>query len=146
MEETGGIGGRLLIVFDGECGFCNRSVRWLLQHDRKDQLRFVPFQSVKADGVLGRHGVEAPKQDGGSVLVVREFGEKTENVLTRSDAWVAVLKELPSPWPTLASALRMVPRAVRDWGYGFVARWRHQISRRMESCPVPTAEERKRFL
>ena len=146
MEDAGSIGGRLLIVFDGECGFCNRSVRWLLKRDREDRLRFVPFQSPKTAGVLARHGIAAPEQDGGSVLVVREFGEITESVLTRSDAWVAVLRQLPEPWPIVANAMRMVPQAVRDWAYGVVARSRRQISRRMDSCPVPTREERGRFL
>jgi predicted DCC family thiol-disulfide oxidoreductase YuxK len=146
MEEAGSIGGRLLIVFDGECGFCNRSIRWLLRQDRRDRLRFVPFQSVTAGGLLARNGIEALEADGGSILVVRGFDETTESVLTRSDAVLTALKELPQPWPAVAGAMRNIPKAIRDWGYGVVARWRHQISGRLERCPLPTAEERRRFL
>ena len=146
MDVAGSIGGRLLVVFDGECGFCNRSVRWLLRRDRRDRLRFVFVQSGQAAGVLARHGIEAPEADSGSILVVRGFGESTEIVLIRSDAVLTALKELPQAWPTLAVAMQLVPKAVRDWGYGVVARWRHQISKRMGSCPLPTAEERERFL
>jgi predicted DCC family thiol-disulfide oxidoreductase YuxK len=34
------------IVWDGECGFCRRAVRWALAHDARDQLRAIPYQEV----------------------------------------------------------------------------------------------------
>jgi predicted DCC family thiol-disulfide oxidoreductase YuxK len=34
------------IVWDGECGFCARSVRWALAHDRRDEFRAIPYQEV----------------------------------------------------------------------------------------------------
>ena len=44
------IGGRLLVVFDGRCGFCNRAVRWFLRRDRRDRLRFVASESAEVEG------------------------------------------------------------------------------------------------
>ena len=57
------IGGRLLVVFDGHCGFCNGLVRWLIRRDRQDRLRFAALDSEKVEGVLTRHslsGLELP--------------------------------------------------------------------------------------
>jgi predicted DCC family thiol-disulfide oxidoreductase YuxK len=64
----------------------------------------------------------------------------------RSDAVVALLQELPWPWRTVGKALELIPRPVRDLGYRLIARWRYRIWGRLESCPLPTAEERARFL
>jgi predicted DCC family thiol-disulfide oxidoreductase YuxK len=74
------------------------------------------------------------------------FGGPAERVLARSEAVLALLAELPRPWPAVAAALGWIPRPLRDLGYRLIARWRYRIWGRLESCPVPTAEERKRFL
>jgi predicted DCC family thiol-disulfide oxidoreductase YuxK len=148
VDERLDIGGRVLVVFDGRCAFCNRAVRWLLRRDRRDRLRFVASESVKVAEVLGRHGVIAAGDgDGpGTLLVVRDTGGAAEKVLVRSDAAVAALRELPGAWPVVGMGLRLIPRVVRDFGYGLVARWRYRIWGRLESCPIPTAGERERFL
>jgi len=148
VDESLDIGGRLLVVFDGRCGFCNHSVRWLLRRDRRDRLRFVASESERVVGMLARHAVDvAGNADGpGSIVVVRDAGGVKERVLVGSDAVVALLRELPRPWTWVGMTLKWIPRPVRDMGYGLVARWRYRIWGRLESCPVPTAEERGRFL
>ena len=146
MEETIDIGGRVLVVFDGRCGFCNASVRWLLRRDRQDRLRFVALESERVAGVLERHSLSGLDSASGTMLVVRDVGGAGESVLVRSDAVAALLRELPQPWPGVGVALKWIPRPVRDLGYRVIARWRHRILGRLESCPVPTAEERGRFL
>lgn len=148
MDESLDIGGRLLVVFDGRCRFCNRAVRWLLRRDRRDRLRFVASESKRVKGLLARHGVDAASDaDGpGSIAVVRDAGGVVESVLVRSDAVVALLRELPRPWGWVGMALKWIPRPVRDMVYGLVARWRYRIWGRLESCPLPTAEEWERFL
>ena len=137
-----------MVVFDGRCGFCNRAVRWFLRRDGKDRMRFVASESERVAGVLERHGYGAmdAAEGPGSILVVRDLGGPGEAVLSRSDAVVAMLAELSGPWPAVGMALRAIPRQVRDFGYRLVARWRYRIWGRLESCPLPTAEERARFL
>jgi hypothetical protein len=49
-------------------------------------------------------------------------------------------------WRWLGSMLRFVPRKLREWGYGVVARNRYRIFGRYDSCPVPSEETRGRFL
>ncbi len=153
--------GRLLVIFDGRCGFCNGLVRWFLRRDRRDRLRFVPFESPNVAGVLGRaenlpaflqnhlaSGSLAPS----TLIVVRSeasgpAGSKgTAQVLVRSDAALAMLGALSWPWPAFAAALRWIPRPLRDLGYRMVAGARYRLGGRLASCPVPTAEERARFL
>ena len=148
MSELDGIGDHLLVVFDGRCGLCNRSVRWLLRRDRRDRLRFAASESPKVAGLLARHGFSATGQglDPGTILVVCDPGGPAERMLGRSGAVLALLGELPRPWPAVGVALGWIPRSVRDLGYRLLARWRYRIWGRLNSCPVPTAEERARFL
>lgn len=150
VEEFSDIGGRVLVMFDGYCGFCSASVRWLMRRDRRDRLRFVALGSDKAQPVLARHGYfamgSAQTADTGTIVVVRDPGGAAESVLVRSAAVAALLKELPRPWPWIGALLGWIPQPVRDFGYRVVARWRYRIWGRLESCPVPTVEERGRFL
>jgi predicted DCC family thiol-disulfide oxidoreductase YuxK len=143
-----GIGDRLLVVYDGHCGFCNGTVRWFLRRDRWDRLRFVPSESPLVSGLLARHGMAATDLESGpnTIVVVRDLGGANERVFTRSDAAGAMLRELPQPWRVAGILFGWIPRPVRDLGYRLVARWRYRIWGRLESCPIPAAAERARFL
>lgn len=139
---------RLLVLFDGHCALCNGTVRWLLNRDRLDRLRFAAFESIDFTALLARHhSAEANSEAGPStILVVRDLGGAAEEILIRSDAALAMLRELPRPWPSVAAALRLIPRSLRDLGYRLIARMRYRIWGRLESCPIPTAVEREHFL
>ncbi len=142
------LGDRLLVLFDGRCVFCNGTVRWFLRRDRRDRLRFAAFEAPDWAELLARHGIGLANAETGpnTILVVREFGVAAEEILLRSDAALEMLHELPSPWPAIAAALRLIPRPVRDLGYRLIARWRYRLWGRLESCSVPTVEEREHFL
>jgi predicted DCC family thiol-disulfide oxidoreductase YuxK len=146
LSENSGPG--LLVIFDGHCGLCNRLVRWLLRRDRPNRLRFASSDSDKVAGLLARHGFYGSNSATGpeTILVVRDHEGPAEQLLVRSDAVVELLGELPRPWPAAGAALKLIPRPLRDLGYRLVARWRYHIWRRLETCPMPTPEERERFL
>jgi len=148
MNNTAELGDRLLVIFDGQCGLCNRAVRWLVRRDQRDRLRFVASESTSVAGLLARHGNGAPDLESGSatILAVREFGHTAEVVLVRSEAVLALLAELPRPWPTVAAMLRWIPRPVLDLGYRLIARWRYVLWGRLAQCPLPTVENRVKFL
>ena len=148
MSELENIGDRLLVIYDGVCGFCNLSVRWFLLRDRTDRLRFVASDSAKVADLLARHGLDAAMATGnsGAILVAQAVESPAERLLIRSDAVLAMLAQLPSPWSELAAVLRIIPRPLRDLGYRLVARYRYRIWGRLDACPIPTAQERARFL
>jgi predicted DCC family thiol-disulfide oxidoreductase YuxK len=141
-------GSRILVIFDGHCGLCNRVVRWFLARDRQGRLRFAPSDSPQVSGLLAKHGFTTSNSETkpGTILVIRDPDGPSEQTWVRSDAVVALLLELPRPWPAVAILLRTVPRPLRDLGYRLIARWRYRFWERLESCPVPTPDERARFL
>lgn len=135
---------RLLVVYDGHCGFCNRSVRWFLVRDRRDRLRFAPSEAPMVAGLLSRQGLSVLAPN--TIVVAEDAGGPRERVFSRSEAVIVLLRQLGPPWPLAAALLRVIPRSGRDFGYTVVARPRYRIAGRFAACPIPTAEERRHFL
>jgi predicted DCC family thiol-disulfide oxidoreductase YuxK len=56
-----------LVLWDGECGFCCRSVQWLQKQDRYNALKFQPNQEADISDELRRacqDAVHVVKSDG----------------------------------------------------------------------------------
>lgn len=136
-----------LLIYDGLCGFCNRSIRWLLRHDKFDRLRFAPQQSVLAENILARHGIDRQAMlDSNSVYLVVHINSPDESLLLRSDVTCHALLLLGGVWKALGRCLQIIPRSLRDRVYTLIARNRFRIAGRYESCPLPTKEERAKFV
>ena len=148
MTDLNQLGGRLLVIFDGHCGLCNKSVRWLLRHDQFDRMRFISSDSSLVQELLARHGLDAAVAvgDSGTMLVAQAVDTPAECLFLRSNAALALLRQMPLPWPALGATLRLIPRPLRDLAYRLVARFRYRIWGRLDTCPIPTAQERARFL
>ena len=132
-----------VLLYDGLCGFCDRTVQWLLRVDRGRVFRFAPLSGEFATGVLSRH----PDLQGIDSLVLVEPAEdgNSGRVWVRSGALIKCAKHLSGMWHLL-TALALVPRPLRDWGYDAFARRRYRLFGRFDECPVPPPDVRDRFL
>ena len=133
-----------ILLYDGVCGLCNRLVQFLLKRDKEGRLLFASLQSEFAERVLTRHGIDPKDLD--TVQVVVNYERPEERVLGRSDAILRAGAELGMPWNVLATIARIVPRALRDVVYRFVARNRYRVFGKYESCMLPDPNQRHRFL
>ena len=68
-----------------------------------------------------------------------------ERVIIRSSAALRVAAYLGGTWRVMLLGY-LVPTAIRDALYAFIARHRHQIMGSRENCLVVTPELRSRFL
>jgi predicted DCC family thiol-disulfide oxidoreductase YuxK len=141
--EHSAIQGRALLLYDGVCALCNGVVQFLMTRDRRDRFRYTPLQSSLGREVLARFDIHA-FPDG--VMLLTAALTPGERLYQRSDAVATALELLHPPWRLAGRALRLVPRALRDWGYGVVARLRYRIFGRYDSCPIPPPEQRSRLL
>ena len=131
-----------VLLFDGECGLCNRVVRALLRCDRIGTLRFAPLQGPAAQEFLRTHGL--PADDFETLVFVPDWARRSENdFLMRTDGVVAALRAVGAR--RRAALLALVPRGLRDAGYGLVARWRTKIFGPWRSCPLPRPDWAERF-
>lgn len=129
---------RPVMVFDGYCGLCSRSVQFMLRHDKAGTFRFLQAQSVLGTAIYRHYDLATDNYE--TVVVLAEG-----RLYTASDAVLCVLAQLEAPWSWLSVA-RVMPRALRDWAYHLVARHRMRFFGRSEACYLPTPEERGRFL
>lgn len=130
-----------VLLYDGTCGFCAKSVQFVLSHERERRtLRFAPLQSSLGADIRGRHPELA------DVDSVFWFDPATGSVVVRSAAVLRVLHYLGGIWRLLGLLAAVVPRVVRDWVYDLVAKNRYKISRPDPSCLLPTPEQRARFI
>jgi predicted DCC family thiol-disulfide oxidoreductase YuxK len=133
-----------ILLYDGVCALCNRLVQFLLKRDKKGRLRFASLQSDLAANVLGRHGIDPKDLD--TVYLVVNYEQPGERILNRSDAILRAGHELGGPWTTLAAIGRIVPRALRNLAYRFVASNRYRVFGKYEACMLPDPNQQDRFL
>jgi len=128
-----------VLLYDGACGLCSSTVRFVLRHDRRGSLCFAALQSPFAERVLAKH--PGLRDTDSVVWLDRARGE----VFTRSAAALRVAAYLKGPW-RVALVLWVVPRQVRDWGYDLIARHRHLLLTGEPRCWVPPSELEHRFV
>ena len=133
-----------IILYDGVCGLCNRAVRFVLKRDHRDRFRFASLQSEFADGILRRHAIKPGNLD--TFYLVTDHEQPAEHLSERSEAAVAVLRDLGGVWGLLGLSLWMLPKPVRDWGYNVVARRRYRVFGKYDVCPLPDVKDRHKFL
>ena len=127
-----------LVLYDGVCGLCSRSVRFLIKRDRDKVLRFAPLQGETAAAMRARHP-EIPETLESVVLI--EDGR----VHLRSKAFLHVSRHMTRPW-RWGWYLRWMPGFLLDLGYRLIARFRYRIWGKTDTCELPAPDERARFL
>jgi predicted DCC family thiol-disulfide oxidoreductase YuxK len=133
-----------ILLYDGVCGLCNRLMQFILRRDPTGVFRFASLQSGFASRILARHGANTADLD--TMYVVIHYNEPAEFLLTRSEAVLYVLQQLGGIWRVCAFLSRLVPHALREFGYRVVARNRYRTFGRYDTCPLPNDATRARFL
>ena len=128
-----------ILLYDGSCGVCSQAVQWVLAHERAHSLRFAPIESAVGSELRALAGVATDVDS----MLWTELRNGRVHADLRSSAILRVLGYVGGPW-RLLTALRFVPASLRDAGYRAFAKVRYRV--RAQSCLVPTALERVRFL
>ena len=127
-----------VILFDGTCAFCERSVVFIARRDPAGYFRFGASQTPEAAALLKRYGLTR----GAARSIILLEGEQA---YLRSTAALRIAARLSRPWSWCA-ALLAVPRPVRDAVYRVVAAIRHRLAGRSNACEVPPPEIRDRII
>src|SRR5437879_3459506 len=125
-----------MLVYDGECGFCSRSIQFILRREREHELLFVTRQSELGVRLRRQYGLETMES-----MIWIEDGK----VLTESSAVLRIASYVGG-WCRIASIGTGIPLKLRNLAYRSFARNRHRFARNSEQCLVPTPEQRKRFV
>jgi predicted DCC family thiol-disulfide oxidoreductase YuxK len=127
-----------LVLYDGTCGLCAKSVRWILRHEADHELRFAPLQGETTAALRDRYP-NIPQSIDTVVLVA---GGKAH---LRSKAFLHLGKHLRAPWRWIY-AFRWFPGFLLNVGYRLIAAVRYKLWGKVDSCELPSPENRARFL
>ena len=150
-----------MLLFDGECGLCNRVVRMLLKWDRPGRLRFSALQGPAAQAFLRAQGL--PTEDFDSIVFIPDWSSEAEARASsalmssalgnkpayrlKTDGVIAALRALDSGGARiLATVISLFPSGFRDAGYRAIARWRYRFFGPWQPQPLAREEWRRRFI
>lgn len=126
-----------IILFDGECNFCDCSVQFIIKRDPKAIFSFASLQSDIGKQLLAAYGLSGNID---SMVLITDG-----RAHIKSNAALRIAKELSGIWK-LAYVFIIVPHPLRDFFYDFVARNRYKWFGKKGSCAIPSPDVRKRFL
>ncbi len=129
-----------IIFFDGYCGLCDQFISGVLAHPRANAFLFSPLQGETFTALVA----DQPHLLGLDSIVV--FDPASRNAYTHSSATIFILHRLGGTRAVLATALMLVPLALRDLGYRCMARLRFRLFGKRSSCRLPSPQERALFL
>jgi predicted DCC family thiol-disulfide oxidoreductase YuxK len=108
-----------IILYDGVCHLCHNSVSWIIQKDTRSVFKYMPLQWVSG------------LQEMNSVILL-----SGGRIYSQSEATVQILKILGGPYKYLSVVLNVIPSAVSDAVYHFIARRRYRWFGKYDSCEM----------
>lgn len=135
MAESGK---EAIVLFDGVCNFCNSSVNFIIEHDKKGKFKFAPLQSEIGQAYVKKFTLDSPGID--SVILIEDG-----KAYTHSTAALKIAKGIGGIW-SLGYAGIVIPAGIRDIFYKWFARNRYRFFGKKDACMIPTPEVRSRFL
>jgi predicted DCC family thiol-disulfide oxidoreductase YuxK len=127
-----------IILFDGVCNFCNSSINFVIDHDPEKHFKFAPLQSEIGQDILTKFNKNTKDFD--SVILLKD-----NQLYQKSEAALEIAKHLSGFWKYL-SIFKILPTFFLNFFYDIIAKNRYRIFGKSESCRMPTAELRERFL
>jgi predicted DCC family thiol-disulfide oxidoreductase YuxK len=132
-----------ILFFDGCCPLCNFVVRIIYRIDTSGIIRFAPIESELGRAVIERYP-ELKNIDSAFILDNDEKGN--ERIAWKSKMLARVSAYIRWPWKFMFIPFKIIPHAIGDWMYEFIAQNRNKIFRRYDACPIPPTGLRERFL
>ena len=129
-----------IILFDGLCNLCDASVQFIIKRDSKDVFRFVSLQSNLGQQIVQHLELNTQKVD--SILL---YNSVQNTYLYKSEAVFEIVKSSGGIFYCLL-IFRLIPIAIANKIYDFIARNRYKWFGEKKSCLVPTKELESKFL
>lgn len=126
-----------VILFDGVCNLCSGSVQFILKRDKENKFLFASLQSAYGQKILTRFNLPA---DNFNSFILYQDGK----IFFKSTGALKMFSQLKGwKWVKL---FWLVPKFIRDWIYGIIAKNRYKWFGKKEECWLPTPELKERFL
>jgi predicted DCC family thiol-disulfide oxidoreductase YuxK len=134
-----------VLLYDGECGLCNRVVRFMLRLDRHGRLRYCRLQGPSGQEYLRAAGL--PTEDFSTIVFVPDWTQRDRPVFKLRGKGIAAALLVCGGWGNvLGRVIAVIPTRCKDAGYSFVAGVRYRMFGPWIACPIPRPGWAKRFI
>jgi predicted DCC family thiol-disulfide oxidoreductase YuxK len=116
-----------IVLYDGDCAFCQRSIRFIHENDRSGTIRFLSLRHPLADQWLQQLGVNQLNLPDSLIFIHQR------KVLTQADAVLQIGRMMGGAFLPLSYLGKLIP--FRNNLYGFISRHRRKIK---ANCPMPS--------
>lgn len=127
-----------IVLFDGVCNICNRSVQFIITRDKKNVFQFASLQGKTGQALLQKFN--KPTNQFNSFVLV-----EGDRIYTHSTGALRMTRHLSGAWPLLYGFI-IIPPFIRNAVYNLIAKNRYRWFGRTESCWLPRPEWKAKFL
>jgi len=128
-----------LILFDGVCNLCSNAVLKVIKYDKKNTFLFASLQSKTGKQITDYLHIDTAKIDS---IILYEPGVAYN---LKSTAALKVMEDFGGFWHITQLGM-LFPETFRDFVYDYIAKNRYKWFGKKESCMLPTAELKSKFL
>ena len=107
-----------IILYDGGCALCRRSVAFIHNHTKKETFCYVKFRTETASWYLRSIGFSEDYFE--SVVLIEQKAH-----FVGADAVIRIFRKMKKPW-SLLYYLKIFPRSFRNHVYGLISKYRHR--------------------
>jgi predicted DCC family thiol-disulfide oxidoreductase YuxK len=126
-----------IVLFDGECHFCDQSVQFIIKRDPNAAFKFASLQNDIGRQIMRDY--EIPLHIDSLILI------EDKQYFIKSTAALRICKKLKGVWK-IGVFFLLIPTPIRDLVYDFIAKNRYKWFGKKEVCEIPSPEIKKRFL
>lgn len=126
-----------LIIYDGNCGFCNRIIMFFAKNDKNNEFKFISSISEFGIKVLLRNNIKGLEKS--TIILIEKETFYIKSIATRK-----ILLRIPY-FKILGYVMFLIPKKVSDWFYDFISNRRKRIVKNND-CEMPSLEMRNKFI
>jgi predicted DCC family thiol-disulfide oxidoreductase YuxK len=128
-----------IILFDGVCNLCDKTVQIIIKKDSNDVFRFVALQSELGEKIIKHIGIDRRKTDS---IILYIPGSA---YYYKSQAALKIAKDIGGIYNFLR-LFEYFPTKLTDSIYDYIAKNRYKWYGKKDQCMIPTKEMLNKFL
>lgn len=126
------------IIFDGQCGFCNKTIMFVAKKDKNNKFKFVSNLSEFGLELLLKYNIKGIEKT--TIILV---GNENE-IYTKSVDIRKIMLKL-SYYKLIGNLMFLFPKQLSDYVYDLISKNRKLIIKN-NTCEIPNSEIRKKFI
>jgi predicted DCC family thiol-disulfide oxidoreductase YuxK len=129
---------RGIVLFDGECNFCNSTLLHIIKYNKKDKIRFASLQREIGIKILNENGFRDFALN--TMVIIKE-----KRIYIKTDALIEVCKLLVG-FPRVFIVLKIISSKIRNYFYDVFSKCRYDLFGKKTEYIIPNQQIIKKFL